>query len=475
MPVGMLRLRSLRSEGGFTLIEVMVAITILIVGVLGTVALIDGANATTSTTKGREGATNLARELIENSRAVDYDKVTQTALAYELQQRPGLADINPANGWQVQRRRITYTIEVTACTFDDGTDDTGTHDATFCSNSATSPAGDSNPDDYRKVVFTVSWKDGPNTRHVGQTGIVNNPAGGLGPSISSLVCNSCQPGDVVGPGASSAAFTVQSAAADTVNWSADDGRPASLATDGPTTWHFTWQLGNVGSFSCATTPNWTLDGTYLVSAQAFDVRSVPGDLKTRPVLVDRSAPAPPCGLDGGRNGGIVDLQWLANPERDIAGYRVFRVKVGAETTDAEVCPLTSDTSCFDPSPPSAATYPMLQYYLRAEDGGGRKTVSALKTISQSGNTPPTAPASLTASVIDGKPVLTWTAASDPDGSIRLYRIYRDGVTYADRYDLVDGQQLSYTDKRGDAGAHRYWVTAVDNRFAESPPVGPVTP
>ena len=38
------------SQTGFTLIEVMVAITLLLVGVLGTVTMIDGANAVTSKT-----------------------------------------------------------------------------------------------------------------------------------------------------------------------------------------------------------------------------------------------------------------------------------------------------------------------------------------------------------------------------------------------------------------------------------------
>ena len=45
-------------ERGFTLVEVMVAIMILLVGVLGVVSMVDGANAVTSKTKAREGGTN---------------------------------------------------------------------------------------------------------------------------------------------------------------------------------------------------------------------------------------------------------------------------------------------------------------------------------------------------------------------------------------------------------------------------------
>ena len=68
----------LRDERGFTLIEILAAMLVLLVGVLGSVALIDRANATTSATKGREGATSLARELVESAHSIDYDKVNQT-------------------------------------------------------------------------------------------------------------------------------------------------------------------------------------------------------------------------------------------------------------------------------------------------------------------------------------------------------------------------------------------------------------
>src|SRR2546421_507818 len=54
-----------RREAGFTLVELMIAIMILLVGVLGSVALVDGANRTTAANKGREGATNVARDVIE--------------------------------------------------------------------------------------------------------------------------------------------------------------------------------------------------------------------------------------------------------------------------------------------------------------------------------------------------------------------------------------------------------------------------
>ena len=70
------RRRALADQSGFTLVEVMVAVLILLAGVLGALTLLDGANAATSRTKTREAATNLARELIESARAVPYPRLS---------------------------------------------------------------------------------------------------------------------------------------------------------------------------------------------------------------------------------------------------------------------------------------------------------------------------------------------------------------------------------------------------------------
>jgi prepilin-type N-terminal cleavage/methylation domain-containing protein len=448
----------LRDERGFTLIEILAAMLILLVGVFGTVSLIDGANATTSSTKGREGATNLGRELVESARSIDYDKLTQADIEGAMQAKPGLGDDDPGTaGWQIIRRGIAYTVTATASTIDDVTDNAG---------------GDPNPDDYRSATFDVSWKDEHSQdrpRHVSLTGLMVNPSGGLGPRIISL--------DTTGASQTSVPFTVLTTSADTVHWSADDGTSEGNATGvSPTSWTFDWQLGTVGSFSCNAAPGWTLDGDYVVNAQAFDDRGVPGDLKSKTVTLDRSAPAPPCGLKGGRNDrfGIVDLEWLTNPERDIAGYEVYREPVGGETGPQKVCALTTETSCYDSDPPSAGTYSSLQYYVLAQDGGGRTTKSVDATVSQATNARPSPPGSLTLSTVDGYPTLNWTAASDSDGTIQFYRIYRDGSALDHRYDVTGGPTLSYTD-RTTVTTHSYWVTAVDDKFNESDPVGPVTP
>ena len=466
--VALIRLE--REQRGFTLVEVMAAMLVLLVGVLGTVAMIDGANATTSFTKAREGATNLAREALENSRAVDYDKLTSADLAGELQSKRKLPDERAAAGWQIERREIEYTVSVSACIVDDETDGAGSHTGgEFCA----PPPGtstESNPDDYRRVTAVVSWSSRGKPGEVSQTAVVSNPSGGLGPRILSF-----NGPDTVGPGATTASFTAQTTSAEALRWTVDDGSSPPPATGGPTSWTFSWHLNQPETFSCEKTANWVLDGDYVVTAQAFDGRGIPGDLRARTVRVDRQAPAAPCGVDGGRNGSIVDLQWLRNPERDIAGYRVFRKALPGETGDREVCTLTTETACYDSDPPDAQAYSEVEYYVRAEDAAPPSTDSApTLTVQQGGNARPGPPTELEISVVDSFPTLSWKPASDADGSIRFYRVYRDGSSLGDRYGATSGPELSFVDRTGATG-RRYWVTAVDDKFRESEHVGPVAP
>ncbi len=376
-------------------------------GVLGTVALIDGANATTKTTKSREGGTNLVREVVESARSVDYDKVTGAALPGELMAKPALADAEGASGWQVRRRNVLYTVTVDACLFDDAKDGGGPHTGgTYCANSTAAGTSDANADDYRRVVVATEW--GPTTarRRVEQTAILTNPSGGLGPRIICVKTANCaNPSSTITQFSTTTVnFEVQSASADAVRWSVDDNGQNGDASGGPTAWTFGWPIGSHGTYQCGVSPTWSVDGDYLVNAQAFDARGIPGDLRTEPVSLDRAAPAAPCGLTGGRNGAVVDLNWLKNPERDIAGYRVFRVAIGSETSDPQVCALTSSLSCFDTNPPSAGDADPIFYYVRAYDAT-RNTASATLSVSQASNSAPDPPPTLTVTVVDGQAVL----------------------------------------------------------------------
>jgi prepilin-type N-terminal cleavage/methylation domain-containing protein len=488
------RLRA--DERGFTLVEVLVAIFILLVGVLGVVSLIDGANFATAKTKSREGGTNLAREILDGARAVDYDKLTPTEIVGELQAQPGLADSDTsAAGWQIVRRGIEYTITgVPVCKVDDRRDGLGHHaDGDFCAPSTPTDPPDGNPDDLRRMDVRIAWSVGALNPSVRQTTLIINPSGSLGPSVEAFcvtglpasLSTTC-PGTPIGvvPDASNTkvSFAATTSAAAAFRWQVDDGNSRGDAAPTPsgssTSWTFDWELGTVGAFSCDATPSWTLDGNYLVDGQAFDPNGIQGQRRTLTLTVNRSHPFETCGFVGGYNdppdkSPVVDLQWKANPERDIVGYRVYRNE-DLSQPPVEVCPLTTETSCFDPDPVPGI------YYVVAVDrglstGGFRQGPSGtlLPIDLQSGNEPPTPPPTVNATTSNGLPLISWDEATDPDG-IRFYRIYRDGTAYANRYDTTsDGSTLSWTDPNPGTSSHTYYVSAVDTHFAESAPTGPV--
>jgi prepilin-type N-terminal cleavage/methylation domain-containing protein len=488
------RLRS--DERGFTLIEVLVAIFILLVGVLGVVSLIDGANFATAKTKSREGGTNLAREILDGARAVDYDKLTPTEIVGELQSQPGLGDSNAsAPGWQIARSGITYTVTaVPVCKVDDPQDGLGDHtDGGFCAGSSSGTA-DSNPDDLRRMDVRIAWSVGAVTSSVRQTTLIINPSGSLGPSVKtfcvtglpaslSTTCPATPIGLVPHTSNTTVSFAATTSPAAAFHWQVDDAGSRGDATATPsgssTSWTFDWDLGAVGTFMCGQMPDWTLDGNYLVAGQAFNSNGIQGQRKALTLTVNRSLPFKTCDFDGDYNdppdkSPVVDLQWRANPERDIVGYRVYHQAL-ALAAPVEVCGLTIETHCFDPNP-VPGTYYLVAVDRNPSTGTLREGPSGTpRTILPIADGPPSPPPTVSATISEGLPVITWEAASDPDG-ISFYRIYRDGTAYSDRYDRTgDGLTLSWTDRDAGTGGHAYYVSAVDTEFEESAPTGPVTP
>ena len=149
-------------ERGFTLVEVLVAILVLLVGVLGVVSMVEGANAVTSKTKAREGGTNVARSIIEVSRSIRYSDLTATELLDALSSRPGLADVKPGvTGHQIKSRNVEYETTLTVCSLDDPQDGLGSHTGpvAYCADSDVPAVGvntDRNPDDYKRVRVTLT-------------------------------------------------------------------------------------------------------------------------------------------------------------------------------------------------------------------------------------------------------------------------------------------------------------------------------
>jgi prepilin-type N-terminal cleavage/methylation domain-containing protein len=494
----------LTDQRGFTLIEVLVGIMLLLVGVLGVVSLVDGANAVTSKTKAREGGTNLARSVIEVSRSIRYRDLTAASLEAALDSRPGLEDANPtAPGYTLRSRDVNYQMTISVCSLDDPKDDTGTRPAgvTFCADS--DPPGattrDRNPDDYKRVRVTLVWETRRTTQSITQTSSIINPVGGLGPSVIGLTMTSPPNGVVndavrIDTEVDSATFrATTSTLAAQVTWSVK-GALQGDATGGPVQWNFTWDF-----VDAADNILW-YDCNYSLQADAFDNQGRAGAPRALTVILNRRAPIAPTQVAGGRNGSgnYVDLQWSTNPECDVVGYRVYRsldpTQNGAPITCmGQTDPIyTIKDECIDDTAPAGVP---LYYRVRAVDKlqnlTPREGDFSAQVVVNGANSTPSIPQNVNTCIggavgclaPDGKPapsgqiVVRWDPSTDTDGTVQFYRVYRDGTAYTNRHDqfFPDGPIIAWLEyKAPDGSPHTYRITAVDDDFGESGLSDPVS-
>jgi prepilin-type N-terminal cleavage/methylation domain-containing protein len=471
-------LSRLRDERGFTLIEVMVTMLILVVGIAGAIAMIDGANARTLANKEREAGNALTREVIEAARSVPYRQLTPNTAIAQLQAIPGLEDSTPGGVWTVERRNQTYTISLSVCSVDDDQDGFGTTGGGFCA--AQTSTADQNPDDYKRISVDVSWTRGGVTRDIKQVGIVNNEASSAGPSVefTGQTPGGLATTEITSP-TSNMTFTVQAEDGTVVIRFAVDG--VLLDTSTSTNHTFTWHIDSGGTH--------VPDGTYIVSVTAFDAEGTPGPTKSRTIRLNRDAPVAPADVFGGFNPrwgdatDIVELQWARNTEPDVTGYRVYR-KTGSGDQIVPGCDqpaAPSFTDCVDHNPPAGAT---IDYYIVALDqdpstGLPREGDKSITLTATRATTKPNQPATLSAVQDNESVVLVWDDApafTPPyTGSpVIFYRVYRDGTTLSHRIARTGQEALtSFRDIGKAAGNHQYYVTTVDENFSESDPLGPV--
>jgi Tfp pilus assembly protein PilV len=160
-PMSILAQRA-REERGFTLVEVLAATVVLLIGIFATFTLMERANQASFENRNREAANNVGRQIAETAKKIPYTAVTASGVVSSLQAQPGMADVDPLTpGWQFDARNQRFKIDVTECAVDDQQDGYGTvaaHAAagvTWCSSSL--PTGtDTNAEDFKRVTVTVT-------------------------------------------------------------------------------------------------------------------------------------------------------------------------------------------------------------------------------------------------------------------------------------------------------------------------------
>src|SRR3954466_11320251 len=391
----------LSDESGFTILEVMVAAAVLLVGMLGSFTLIDTAQSTITTTKAREQATSLQRELIEAARTIPYDQLTPNGVGGLLRNQPGLGDASATSpGWTVRRRSQTYSISMGSCAVDDPRDGLGAHDAgVFCANSGApttplqcssllaggsatgvatpgdcgiddnhdgssdgltasaasscpdTPCADTAPLDYKRVVSLVRWTVGGKEKWQLQLTTVNSAGVSAAPTITDLRPTNLSSGGTVMTSGTAVAFAATASRTPAaMAWYVNGNLQTSTAVSTPT-WTLSWDLGSA-SLSTGAQPGQQerVDGEYLVSVKGFDQYGQFGQPRSVNITVNRRKPFAPINVRAGHNGSAVDVEWTPNKEGDIRGYNVYRKTTSGSAV--KVCTLATDTSCHDATAPA---------------------------------------------------------------------------------------------------------------------------
>jgi Big-like domain-containing protein len=379
------RRRKLRSQAGFALPEILVSMTVLLAATLGSLSIVGSSNGSLSQTRAREGATNLARELLEGAHSVTYSQVGEpdwfrTTLE-STDGQSGFIVTGSGNSMQtaISRRGVSYTVTVTPCSVDDPADGYGTHPAgghAFCADSSTTDSQDSQAEDFKRVTASISWSYRQRSQPtLNQTATFAANGAAIGPSVTNLTITSppglSSPPVITSPSTTTVTFLGTSVGANDMKFSVDGSEQTTGVTNnGNGTWTFNWDISQL------------TDGLYTIGAIAVDALGNRGPSRTIQVKLARGVPVTPQNVTGGYNNvyvsgtktQVVELAWDANPEGNVTGYDVLK---GSTT----VCSASLAVSCIDFSAAASGstTYTVRTVYNDASGNPG--SVSATYNVS----------------------------------------------------------------------------------------------
>ena len=380
-----------------TLPEVMIAMVLLLVGVLATFLMLDIANGNQSRASAREGATNLARELLEDAHATPFSQIGPSGWFQQSLQNVsgGSGSVsNPAPFVQqttVTRRKVTYTTQVSACAVDDGRDSYGAHltSTNWCSDSTSTGTADGQPEDLKRVKVHTTWSSAGQSQQSDQIATFSSNGAAIGPAVTTLTIsspvqyqNQTNPVVTGNPAPSppgNVTFTATSPGAYDMKFTVNGVEQTTGVSGSNGTWTLTWPISALP------------DSTYTIAAVATDALGTRGQPRTLPVQLNRGTPAPLANINGGYNyvwtntspynnppsgqkALVVELDWDANAEGSVTGYEVLR---GATSVCGGQTSLA--TECIDLSAPSSGTttYTLKTWY--------RNSAGAMASISSTYN------------------------------------------------------------------------------------------
>lgn len=139
-------------QKGFTLIEVLVAISILTIGILGIAGLMGTAVRSSSFSQTMTQATNLAEDRIEALQEVDFNNVQSTDLTGRVELQRNCTQTS------VLASRPVYTCTPTATVTYDNKVYTWTYTVTYI-DLDNSGVANPNSDGLKRLDVTVTWTD----------------------------------------------------------------------------------------------------------------------------------------------------------------------------------------------------------------------------------------------------------------------------------------------------------------------------
>ncbi|QOV91332.1 PA14 domain-containing protein [Humisphaera borealis] len=182
---------------------------------------------------------------------------------------------------------------------------------------------------------------------------------------------------------------------------------------------------------------------------------------------DNVPPAPPTGLAGTGVATGVTLNWSANNDADLAGYRVYRaIIVGGTYSLLNTSALVTLTSFTDSTATPGST---VYYTVSAVDFSGNESAqSTSATVVAGDTTAPAVPSGVAANTAANGLTVSWSAVADTDAA--GYRVYRasaiDGTYTQMSGALVTG--TTWTDTSVLVGETWFYkVSAVDTSGNES--------